>query len=76
MAWLWTDTLAYLLIEHDAVAPELVRGWIRHPVGHRLAEGTDPLALARALLGEKQGRIESERADGAAAVAATPSSWP
>jgi len=50
VAWLWTDTLAYLLMEHDGVAPELLRAWIRRPMGVRLADGTDPLALARSLL--------------------------
>lgn len=70
MAWLWTDTLACLLMEHDAVAPELVRGWIRHPVGYRLGEGVDPLAMARALLTERQGQVEPGRADGAAMAAA------
>ena len=70
VAWLWTDTLANLLMEHDAVAPDLLRGWIRDPVGYRLGEGVDPLALARALLAERQGQIEPGRADGATLAAA------
>jgi hypothetical protein len=50
MPWLWTDTLAALLIEHDGIAPAALDGWRRNPVGHRLGDGQDPLALARALL--------------------------
>ena len=63
VAWLWTDTLANLLMEHDAVAPDLLRGWIRDPVGYRLGEGVDPLA-------ERQGQNEPGRADGATLAAA------
>jgi len=64
VAWLWTDTLACLLMEHDSVAPELLRGWIRRPIGVRIAEGNDPLELARALLAER--RAGAARFDGAA----------
>jgi hypothetical protein len=52
MAWLWTDTLAALLVEHDRVSPESVAAWFRHPSAYRLPEGTDPLSLARRLLVE------------------------
>jgi hypothetical protein len=50
MAWLWTDTLAALLLEHDGVAPESVAEWVRRPSAYRLPEGSDPLSLARQLL--------------------------
>jgi hypothetical protein len=71
VAWLWTDTLANLLMEHDGVAPELVRAWIQRPVGHRLTKGSDPLALARRLLDEPYGAANAGRA--AAEAAALPS---
>jgi hypothetical protein len=50
MAWLWTDTLAALLVEHDGVAPEGLSEWVRRPVGYRVEEGVDPLVLARRVL--------------------------
>jgi hypothetical protein len=50
VAWLWTDTLASLLVEHDGVAPEAVLRWMQHPVAYRLDEGIDPLTLARRVL--------------------------
>jgi len=51
MAFLWTDTLAALLMEHDGIAPEQVEAWRARPVAHRIGEGMDPLTLARGLLG-------------------------
>lgn len=50
MAWLWTDTLAALLLEHDRVAPESVAAWVQRPSAYRLPDGCDPLSLARRLL--------------------------
>jgi hypothetical protein len=50
MVFLWSDTLAALLIEHDRVAQDAVADWMARPVAHRLGEGQDPLALARGLL--------------------------
>jgi hypothetical protein len=52
MAWLWTDTLAALLLEHDRVPPESVAAWLCRPSAYRLPDGTDPLSLARQLFAE------------------------
>ena len=51
MAWLWTDALAALLVEHDRVARARLAGWVERPVAYRLAEGEEALHLARLLLG-------------------------
>ena len=51
MAFLWTDTLAALLMEHDRVAPDRVEEWRARPTAYRLGDGMDPLTLARDLLG-------------------------
>lgn len=53
MAWLWTDTLAALLVEHDGIAPESVADWVRCPTAERVPDGVDPLALARNLLANR-----------------------
>lgn len=50
MAWLWSDTLAALLVEHDRVRPERVVGMTERPIGYRLGADEDPLELARAVL--------------------------
>ena len=50
MAWLWTDTLASLLVEHDGVAPESLAVWVLRPVAYRLDDEGDPLVLARRVL--------------------------
>jgi len=50
MPWLWTDTLAALLLEHDRVPEDRVSEWLLRPVALRLPDGGDPLSLARALL--------------------------
>lgn len=60
MAWLWTDTLAALLLEHDRVPEEWVAPWVRHPTAHRIEDGDDPLALARRLLYDRAGPGETE----------------
>jgi hypothetical protein len=54
VAWLWTDILAALLVEHDRVAPARLADWVDRPVAYRLADDGQPLDLARALL-ERQG---------------------
>ena len=64
MAWLWTDTLAALLVEHDGVPAEQVARWVRRPVGYRIEEGQDPLTLARrTLLGLEDGPLADGLAD-------------
>ena len=50
MAWLWTDTLAALLAEHDHVPAERLAAWVERPIAYRLEEGQDPLSLARRVL--------------------------
>lgn len=61
MAWLWTDTLAALLMEHDRVRPDQVEMMNVRPVAYRLSEGQDPLDLARNLLLELGGAVGSPR---------------
>lgn len=54
MTWLWTDTLAALLVEHDRVAPARVADWVDRPVAYRLPEEKErALDLARLLLEDK-----------------------
>lgn len=55
MPWLWTDDLAQLLTEHDGIRPERLAEWRERPVGVAAAEGSDPLEVARQVLG-----VESE----------------
>lgn len=50
MAWLWTDALAALLVEHDRVEGARVAGWVERPEAYRLPEGAEPIDLARELL--------------------------
>lgn len=54
MAWLWTDALAALLVEHDRVAPARVVGWVERPVAYRAGDGEEALQLARGLLGQEE----------------------
>ncbi len=51
MPWFWTDDLADLLIENEAVRPESVADWRQRPVALSAPESLDPLDFARALLG-------------------------
>jgi hypothetical protein len=51
VAWLWTDALAALLVEHDRVAAARVTAWVERPVAYRLGEGEEAIGLARLLLG-------------------------
>ena len=55
MPWFWTDDLADLLIEHEGVRPESLTEWKLRPVAIAVADNTDPVDVARALLG-----VESE----------------
>jgi hypothetical protein len=50
VAWLWTDTLAALLVEHDRVEAARVAAWVERPEAFRLPEGGEPIDLARDLL--------------------------
>jgi hypothetical protein len=45
--WLWTDTLASLLVEVDQVDPGEVLALRERPVAYRLPDDGDPLGLAR-----------------------------
>lgn len=56
MAWLWTDALAALLVEHDRVEGARLAAWVESPEAYRLPEGREPIDLARDLL-----RGETER---------------
>lgn len=59
MAWLWTDALAALLVEHDRVEGARLAAWVERPEAYRLPEGREPIDLARDLL-----RGEAERLPG------------
>jgi hypothetical protein len=54
VAWLWTDALAALLVEHDRVAPARVVGWVERPVAYRAGDAEGALDLARGLLGGEE----------------------
>lgn len=62
MAWLWTDTLAALLVEHDRVAAARLTGWMERPVAYRLGEGEEAIGLARLLLGAEAASAQPGRA--------------
>jgi hypothetical protein len=55
VTWLWSDTLAALLVDRDQVAAASLHSWVERPVAYRLAEGADPVELARRLLGVAAG---------------------
>lgn len=55
MAWVWTDTLAELLMECDRVDPAVVERWKSRPHALRLEPADDPLALARRLFADQSG---------------------
>lgn len=61
MAWLWTDSLAALLVEHDRVAPTRVAGWVDRPVAYRAGDGEEALELARGLLGREEAQPVAAR---------------
>ncbi len=61
MAWLWTDALAALLVEHDRVEGARLAAWVERPEAYRLPEGREPIDLARDLL---RGEGEPRRAAG------------
>jgi hypothetical protein len=53
MTWLWTDSLATLLVEHDGVAPGDLLGWLSRPTAYRVSDEQDPLATARSIRAEE-----------------------
>lgn len=50
MAWLWTDALAALLVEHDRVEGARLAAWVERPEAYALPEGREALDVARDLL--------------------------
>jgi hypothetical protein len=68
MAWLWTDTLAALLMEHDGVAPDEVDHLVRAPVAHRAPDDGDLLSLARRLLSRGSGLPVGDGVEGPGGV--------
>jgi hypothetical protein len=50
VAWLWTDALAALLVEHDRVEGARLNAWVERPEAYLLPEGREPIELARDLL--------------------------
>jgi hypothetical protein len=54
MAWVWSDELAAVLIEHDGVASGMLADWIHRPRGHALPAGVAPLEFARLLLASER----------------------
>ena len=54
MTWLWTDTLAALLFEHDGVPFATLVDWVERPVGVRIQPPDDILSLARRLYSERR----------------------
>ena len=61
MSWFWSDDLARLLVEHDAVPIGDIARWIATPIAHR-AE-SDALEFARRL---RQSEHEDQAATNAA----------
>jgi len=57
VAWLWTDALAALLVEHDRVEGARLAAWVERPEAYRLPEGREPLDLARDLLRGEADRL-------------------
>jgi hypothetical protein len=66
VAWLWTDTLAALLMEVDRLDPSEVAGLVRRPVAHRLPDDGNPLLLARRILHEAVPGSRQSELEGAA----------
>jgi hypothetical protein len=54
VAWLWSDSLAALLVESDRVAPARLAGWVERPVAYRAAEEEEAIDLARSLLSREE----------------------
>ena len=52
MVFVWSDDLALLLADAGDATVTQLQHWITSPVGYRLSEGEDPLALARRLLAD------------------------
>ncbi len=57
MTWHWTDELAKVLIEHDAVDPRRVAEWISAPSAYR--SDLSAKELARKLLAEIPSRDDA-----------------
>jgi hypothetical protein len=49
VAWLWTDALAALLVEHDRVEGARLATWVERPEAYLLPEGREPIEVARDL---------------------------
>ncbi len=47
--FVWSDELALLLRDEGEATSGQLSHWIASPIGYRLAEGEDPLTLARHL---------------------------
>lgn len=60
MTWLWTDTLAALLVDTDRVAPARVAAWVERPMAYRATEKEEPLELARGLLGREEASMSNK----------------
>ena len=60
MAWLWTDALATLLVEHDQVDGARVAAWVERPEAYRLPDGAEPIELARELLERQDERASAK----------------
>jgi hypothetical protein len=60
--WLWTDTLAALLVERDQVAAARLAGWVERPVAYRAGEEEEAIELARGLFGREEAEPAPERA--------------
>ena len=50
MEFVWSDELAALLIEEDAMDPSQFRSWLSRPIAYRLPEDASPLVFGRRLL--------------------------
>jgi hypothetical protein len=59
VAWLWTDALAALLVEHDRVEGARLAAWVERPEAYRLPEGREPIDLARDLLRGQAERLST-----------------
>jgi len=62
VAWLWTDALAALLVEHDRVEGARLAAWVERPEAYRLPDGREPIDLARDLLRREPGSAPPAKA--------------
>lgn len=56
MAWLWSDDLARLLVEHGVADESTVAEWITTPIAFRVDDEEEPRSAAHRLLGVDAGR--------------------